>query len=164
MVDNRYWGRSPDGKRPLHDPEIRRLLESRATRNRSFDHDLATLTETFDQISPQDRKAGHVFLLARPTMPANALPSVPVSAWPQIVSHTTTMRYADFEGLSGVFNRLPHRMVPRPPARRRTSVHGPENSYTRSQSRTAVISARSMRCPAPARSRAPISHPQSPQW
>lgn len=108
MVDNRYWGRSPDGKRPLHDPEIRRLLESRATRNRSFDHDLATLTETFDQISPQDRKAGHVFLLARPTMPANALPSELVSAWPQIVSHTTTMRYADFEGLSGVFNRLPH--------------------------------------------------------
>lgn len=108
MVDQRYWGRSPDGKRPLNDPEVRRLLEARTGRTQAFDRDLIALVDSFDQIPPDARRAGHVFLLARPIIPGTALPTEPTADWPQTISHVTRMRYASFDGLSSVHNRLPH--------------------------------------------------------
>lgn len=122
MVDQRYWGRSPDGKRPLNDPEIRRLLESRATRTQVFEQDLVGLAETFDQIPAQTRKAGHVFLLARPITSASVLPIELTHTWPEMASHATGMRYADWDGLAGVFTRLAH--PDGPAATSATTCHG----------------------------------------
>lgn len=108
MVDSRYWGRSPDGKRPLNDPEVRRLLEARAAREQDFERELTGLADTFDQIPDEHRKAGHVFLLARPLQAPAALPDEVAAAWPQIVTTATTVKYAQWHGLAGVANRLPH--------------------------------------------------------
>lgn len=69
MVDNNYWGRSSDGKRKLHDQEVRRLIEANTNKQDRF-------KETFEAFVSQDPLKnlisdseplnGHAFFMAEP--------------------------------------------------------------------------------------------------
>jgi hypothetical protein len=86
MVDEKYWGRSATGKRPLSDIEVRRLLSERAQRSNGFQQHLLSLSDTFDPIPQPERRQGHIYFCARPTMtPAakvtDVLASTPPKKW-----------------------------------------------------------------------------------
>ncbi len=68
MVDQRYWGRSATGKRPLGDIEVRRLLSERGKRTVEFEQYLLDMSVTFDPIPLPERQQGHIYFCARPTM------------------------------------------------------------------------------------------------
>jgi hypothetical protein len=107
MVDNKYWGRSNDGKRMLNDPEIRRLHEASSLRHQSFERDLTTLAETFDPIPRGIARAGHVFLLARPLTSIGELSAQVAAAWPQMVSHATGVG-SNWSGLNDAVIAMNH--------------------------------------------------------
>lgn len=69
MVDDRYWGRSPEGKRPLSDSEVRRLLDRRRDAEDDFAASLDAVVAS-DPLAPQveghPTGQGHLYLLARP--------------------------------------------------------------------------------------------------
>lgn len=65
MVDERYWGRSSSGKRPLGDSEVERLIADRPRRSETLQSDVAALEE-LDPIEPADREHGHLYVLLRP--------------------------------------------------------------------------------------------------
>lgn len=86
MVDERYWGRSATGKRPLGDIEVRKLLSERAERSHGFQQHLLSMSDTFDPIPRAERQQGHIYFCARPTMaPAikvtDTLASIPPKTW-----------------------------------------------------------------------------------
>jgi hypothetical protein len=68
MVDERYWGRSATGKRPLDDVEVRRLLSERTERSHGFQQHLLSMSDTFDPIPRSERRQGHIYFCARPMM------------------------------------------------------------------------------------------------
>jgi hypothetical protein len=65
MVDERYWGRTSSGKRPLGDTEVERLISDRRRRTETLQSDVMSLRE-LDPIEPADRKHGHLYVLLRP--------------------------------------------------------------------------------------------------
>ncbi|GAA1490985.1 helix-turn-helix domain-containing protein [Brachybacterium sacelli] len=78
MVDERYYGRSADGKRVLADPEVRTLILARDQRTHGFVERLGALAQNdpIDQMvegSPTGH--GHAFFLAEPCSP---VPSEPI--------------------------------------------------------------------------------------
>jgi hypothetical protein len=86
MVDEKYWGRSATGKRPLSDIEVRGLLSERARRSDGFKQYLIGMSDTFDPIPRSKRQQGHIYFCAKPTMtPAtkvtDALASTPPKTW-----------------------------------------------------------------------------------
>lgn len=86
MVDERYWGRSATGKRPLGDIEVRRLLSERADRSNGFQQHLLSMSDTFDPIPRTERRQGHIYFCARPTMApsikvTDVLASTPPRNW-----------------------------------------------------------------------------------
>lgn len=78
MVDERYYGRSADGKRVLSDPEIRTLILARDQRTQGFVERLQRLEENdpIDQlVEGAPTGHGHAFFLAEPCSP---FPSEPI--------------------------------------------------------------------------------------
>lgn len=69
MVDDRYWGRSATGKRPLGDSEVRRLIAERAARAEDLSQQLLAMSENFDPVPVDERRFGHIYFYARPAMP-----------------------------------------------------------------------------------------------
>ncbi|GAA1333361.1 hypothetical protein GCM10009592_27180 [Brachybacterium rhamnosum] len=79
MVDERYYGRSADGKRVLSDPEVRTLILARDQRTHGFVERLQglALNDPIDQlIEGAPTGHGHAFFLAEPCSP---VPSEPLS-------------------------------------------------------------------------------------
>lgn len=77
MVDDRYWGRSSDGKRVLAEPEVRQLILSRAPSEEDFLSRLRGMTErdpldAFIEGAPTGQ--GHLYLRAEPLAPMPPLP------------------------------------------------------------------------------------------
>jgi hypothetical protein len=66
MVDDRYWGRSAQGKRALSDAEVERLIVDRRRRQSDLGSDLEALSDTLDPIEVGERRYGHQFMIARP--------------------------------------------------------------------------------------------------
>lgn len=69
MADNRYWGRSSEGKRILSDAEVRRLIEAQSARRNLFSNSF----KEFIEQDPLSRlvengasKNGHGFFMATP--------------------------------------------------------------------------------------------------
>lgn len=78
MVDERYYGRSADGKRVLSDPEVRTLILARDQRTHGFVERLKglALNDPIDQLVEEAPTGhGHAFFLAEPCSPA---PSDPI--------------------------------------------------------------------------------------
>ncbi|MCG7284740.1 ATP-binding protein [Cellulomonas sp. ACRRI] len=67
MVDERYWGRSAEGKRVLSDTEVRRVLQARAERASGFTDRLAGVADLDPHPAP-NRQNSHLFLLAEPVV------------------------------------------------------------------------------------------------
>lgn len=65
MVDDRYWGRSPEGKRALGDVEVRRVMEALGERRAGFADRLARVRE-HDPYPAPSRTNSHLYLLAEP--------------------------------------------------------------------------------------------------
>lgn len=65
-ADERYWGRSSEGKRVLSDAEIAALFAARRNREDDFQEQLASLDRNFDPIPPTARSHGHLYYCARP--------------------------------------------------------------------------------------------------
>lgn len=86
MVDQRYWGRSSDGKRPLSDPEVRRLIQERTALQLGFEDRLRAL----EQNDPLETRViggpqnGHLYVLAEPLAP---LPSGVVTLDANVLRH-----------------------------------------------------------------------------
>lgn len=82
MVDGRYWGRSSDGKRPLSDAEVRRLLTARAGNESDFQLRLQEIVRSDPlarYVGGGSPRHGHLFILAEPCTPVlHRDPSVPV--------------------------------------------------------------------------------------
>lgn len=79
MVDERYYGRSADGKRVLSDPEVRTLMFARDQRTHGFIERLQGLVQNdpIDQmIEGAPTGHGHAFFLAEP---CSSVPSEPIS-------------------------------------------------------------------------------------
>lgn len=92
MVDGRYWGRSSDGKRPLSDAEVRRLLAAKAGSEAGFHERLQDLVRSdpiarfVDDGSPRH---GHLFILAEPCTPVlHRDPSVPAD----VIGHVRRLK------------------------------------------------------------------------
>ncbi len=68
MVDERYWGRSDEGKRRLTDSEVARLFHLRGQHSENLAAELIALSsDEFDPIQPEDdRRHGHLYLLFKP--------------------------------------------------------------------------------------------------
>lgn len=69
MADNKYWGRTTEGKRSLADVEIRRLMAERKDRGSDFENRLRTVKEQLE-VGGRVSRYGRLYLLAEPTMPA----------------------------------------------------------------------------------------------
>lgn len=64
-ADERYWGRSAEGKRVLSDAEAADLFARRRNRDNHF-HDRLIALEDFDPIPATERKEGHLYFTAEP--------------------------------------------------------------------------------------------------
>lgn len=72
MVEDKYWGRSSNGKRALPDVEVRELIAARTRTTESFQARLAALVDS-DLVArlmehPPERE-GHIYLMAEPCAP-----------------------------------------------------------------------------------------------
>lgn len=70
MVDEKYWGRSATGKRPLTDSEASRLWALRRGNREDFTRTLHALSDVLDPIPADRRKFGHLYLLLQPVAPS----------------------------------------------------------------------------------------------
>jgi hypothetical protein len=68
MVDERYWGRSATGKRPLTDVEASRLWGQRRGARDDFEQRLRALPDDVQQLWPQPRQLGLAHLLVEPPL------------------------------------------------------------------------------------------------
>lgn len=68
MVDERYWGRSANGKRPLSDAEVDHLWAQRRGLRDDFEQRLQTLPDDVHQLWPQTRQLGFAQLLLEPPL------------------------------------------------------------------------------------------------
>lgn len=64
-ADERYWGRSAEGKRVLSDAEVADLFARRRNRGDRFSDQLVAL-EGFDPIPPPEQREGHLYFSAEP--------------------------------------------------------------------------------------------------
>lgn len=71
-VDDRYWGRSAEGKRVLSDPEVADLFAKRRNRDDDFFGQLLGLAGDFDPLPVASRSHGHFYLAAMPMQPSLA--------------------------------------------------------------------------------------------
>lgn len=77
MVDERYYGRSADGKRVLSDPEVRTLIFARDQRTHGFVERLEALAQNDpidEMIEGSPTGHGHAFFLAEPCSPVPSEP------------------------------------------------------------------------------------------
>lgn len=68
MVDNKYWGRGDEGKRPLSDIEVRRLLAFRQERADGFDNRLRSVGEAIGA-EPDQHRTPYLHILVEPSSP-----------------------------------------------------------------------------------------------
>jgi len=66
MVDNKYWGRGDEGKRPLSDIEVRRLLAFRQERADGFENRLKCVGEAIG-IEPGQQRGSYLQILVEPS-------------------------------------------------------------------------------------------------
>jgi hypothetical protein len=66
MVDDKYWGRSAQGKRALSDPEVERLVVERRRRDETLPVDVQRLGLELDDIPSDERQHGHLYAICRP--------------------------------------------------------------------------------------------------
>ena len=66
MVDEKYWGRSATGKRPLADVEVNRLIVERRGRRDDFRERLEALSTDLDPLPPAQRRYGHLYVMVEP--------------------------------------------------------------------------------------------------
>lgn len=72
-ADERYWGRSAEGKRVLSDADVAALFAARRNRVDDFRETLIGLDQDFDPVPPTGRTNGHLYYCARPLqMPTTA--------------------------------------------------------------------------------------------
>ena len=86
MVDGHYWGRTSEGKRILHDVEVERLMNRRATSQRDFEAELRAVADTLDTGRRPAPVHGQLFFLAAPLTPsATALSDQLATEYPPYV-------------------------------------------------------------------------------
>jgi hypothetical protein len=66
MVDEKYWGRSATGKRPLSDTDVARLMAQRAHRDERFALELDTMDQAVDLLPLNQRTRGRLHVMAEP--------------------------------------------------------------------------------------------------
>lgn len=66
MVDGKYWGRSADGKRPLSDDDVTRLMARRVQASDQFATELEQMTDTVDWLPRDERSRGRLYVMAKP--------------------------------------------------------------------------------------------------
>lgn len=67
MVDGQYWGRTAEGKRPLPDPEVTRLMAERRLRPRHLERDLRGVEEDLGPLGDGLPRHAHLIFVAAPT-------------------------------------------------------------------------------------------------
>lgn len=70
MVDGSYWGRNAVGKRKLTDSEVEQLFAQRRASRDDFRESLRALSVELDAYPPDKRELAHLYVLARPEIPA----------------------------------------------------------------------------------------------
>lgn len=105
MVDERYWGRSATGKRPLGDVETSRLWAERRAAKDDLDRRLLAIPDDITQLWPEPRQLGLAHLLLEPPLGIGP-PTRPVNV-------TTVLNAASFQpawqpSLSQLTTTLPH--------------------------------------------------------
>ncbi|OFV73509.1 AlbA family DNA-binding domain-containing protein [Rhodococcus erythropolis] len=68
MVDNKYWGRGDEGKRPLSDIEVRRLLAFRQERADGFETRLRFVGKAIG-VEPRQQRGSYLQILVEPASP-----------------------------------------------------------------------------------------------
>jgi len=66
MVDEKYWGWSATGRRPLADVEVNRLIVERRGRRDDFRDRLEGLSTDLDPPPPAQRRFGHLHVIVEP--------------------------------------------------------------------------------------------------
>lgn len=72
MANDKYWGRSSEGTRPLSDPEVRALISARDATDATFRARLLAMPSNDpvnDRVLNAPTGNGHIFLLAEPCAP-----------------------------------------------------------------------------------------------
>lgn len=73
-ADERYWGRSSEGKRVLPEPLVADLFATRRHRDDGLLDHLRSLTGPFDPVPADRRSHGHLYYTAIPAIPATTPP------------------------------------------------------------------------------------------
>lgn len=68
MVDDRYWGRSANGKRPLGNVETSRLWSARRGARQDFEQRVRSRPEELDRLWPAVRQLGWAHVLVEPSV------------------------------------------------------------------------------------------------
>jgi hypothetical protein len=68
-ADQRYWGRSSEGKRVLPEPQVADLFATRRNRDDGLLQHLLDLSGPFDPVPEDSRAHGHLYFSAMPLMP-----------------------------------------------------------------------------------------------
>ncbi|MFC0221177.1 AlbA family DNA-binding domain-containing protein [Nocardioides zeicaulis] len=69
QADERYWGRSSEGKRVLPEPHVANIFATRRNRDDGLNEHLLGLAGTFDPVPARDRSHGHLYFTAVPLTP-----------------------------------------------------------------------------------------------
>lgn len=106
MVDERYWGRSATGKRPLSDAETSRLWAERRTADDDLERRLLTAPDEVAQLWPVPRQLGLTQLLLEPPLGHTGLRERPVDE--TAVLNAASFRPTWGPSLAQVTTTLPH--------------------------------------------------------
>lgn len=68
-ADERYWGRTSEGKRVLSDPEVAHLFSQRRQRRDDFATELRALVSSSQLVPDEARETSQLHLIARPGQP-----------------------------------------------------------------------------------------------
>jgi hypothetical protein len=73
-ADERYWGRSSEGKRVLPEPQVAELFATRRNRDDGLVEHLLGLSGPFDPVDQDARVHGHLYVSAMPLTPTSGPP------------------------------------------------------------------------------------------
>jgi hypothetical protein len=112
MADERYWGRSAQGKRVLSDREIEHLVSERRRYKSNLLSDVAELSDNLDELDVADRKHGHLYIICRPI--GYTGPAMSSLIAPDIPAKIVLNALGDFRPQWGPFENVAHRAVGHP--------------------------------------------------
>ncbi|MEU4674677.1 hypothetical protein AB0F91_43710 [Amycolatopsis sp. NPDC023774] len=110
MADEKYWGRSATGKRPLTDAEAQRLWAQRHHQRETFLDHLLAMPETFDPVRGQDTRFGHLYLYLRPAKPPTSTVTEVLAqqSSPAWIRKVETFPAKWWPSLASLEHRVPH--------------------------------------------------------